>query len=608
MASVWGELKRRNVVKVAVAYAIVGWLLVEVATTVLPTFEAPQWVLQTITFVIVLGFPLALIFAWAYELTPEGLKREEEVDRSESITHQTGRKLDFLIIGVLGIAVIYFVSDKFFWTGEPATLTSVSTEQSIAVLPFVNMSSDPDQEYFSDGIAEDILNQLTKIRGLQVVGRTSSFAFKGMNEDLRVIGKKLNVANILEGSVRKVGNQVRITAQLIKVADGFHLWSDTYDRDLTDIFAIQEEIAKAVAKALSITLGVGEGDLGVGGTRNFDAYDAYLAGIAHMKQFGPEGTVRAIEYLEKAVALDPEFADAWSALAGSYRNGATYYIPERTEELYDKSEAATSRAIEIAPEAVASLIAAASLQKQNRDWTKAEQSLKKALELAPADYRTNLQNGLFLLDVGRPRETIDYYRRAVTSEPLLITPTSGLGFAHQVNRDFDEALKEFDRAKDLIGEQMGLTIATQFLAMAMGDHALLEETLEKLANANSGPRFSQQISRTMLSLLDSPEAARTALHRLHSDPAFNFSQSRGAIGVWASYFDDPELALENYRELFETRRDLIYSLWAPINEKMRRLPAFKDLVRDLGLVDYWRNSGKWGDFCRPLGHDDFECE
>jgi adenylate cyclase len=242
MASVWAELKRRNVIKVAVAYAIVAWLLVEVASTVLPTFEAPRWVLQTVTFVIILGFPLALILSWAFELTPEGLKRERQASAGEEVTGQ-----------------------------------AVVTEQSVAVLPFVDMSPDKDQEYFSDGIAEELLNQLSKLRGLHVAGRTSSFSFKNKDDDLQQIAEKLHVAHILEGSVRKAGNRVRITAQLIKASDGYHLWSDTFDRDLVDIFAIQDETARAVAEALSIALGVGESDLGAGGTRNFDAYDAFLA-------------------------------------------------------------------------------------------------------------------------------------------------------------------------------------------------------------------------------------------------------------------------------------------------------------------------------------------
>jgi TolB-like protein len=277
MGRFFEELKRRNVFRVAIAYIVVVWLVLQVADVVLPTFRTPEWVMPAFTFLLALGFPIALIFAWAFELTPEGIRPEKEVDRSESITHVTGRKFDFVIIGVLILAVAFLAYDKFVI--EPAHEASPGTaditddevvgtdtpELSVAVLPFVNMSAEPEQEYFSDGISEELLNQLTKIRGLQVAGRTSSFAFKGKNEDLRSIADQLNVAHILEGSVRKAGNRVRITAQLVKASDGYHLWSETYDRELTDIFGIQEETAKAVASALSVTLGVREGDLGLGG-------------------------------------------------------------------------------------------------------------------------------------------------------------------------------------------------------------------------------------------------------------------------------------------------------------------------------------------------------
>lgn len=607
MASVWGELKRRNVVKVAVAYAIVGWLLVEIASTVLPTFDAPRWALQTITFVILLGFPLSLVFAWAFELTPEGLKKEKDVDRSESITHQTSRKLDFLIIAVLGIAVIYFVAGRFFFTDEGSTLGPAVIEQSVAVLPLVNMSADPEQEYFSDGIAEELLNQLSKIHGLQVAGRTSSFAFKGQNEDLRVIGEKLNVAHILEGSVRKAGDRVRITVQLIKASDGFHLWSETYDRDLTDIFAIQEDIAKAVANVLSITLGVGQGDLGIGGTRNFEAYDAYLAGISSAGRLEEESTFRAIEQLQKAVALDPDYAQAWGALAQTYWVAATFFPGERTQELYGKSDAAASRAVEIAPEAVASLLAAAQLHRRNHEWTKEEQALQKALRLAPTDSVANQLYGTFLLDVGRPRDAIDYYQQAGRTEPLLLTPVSQLGRAYTFNNEFDLALKEYERGKELIGNQSFRNIFILILGMQTGDRMLMEETLDHiLADEDLAP-FQRQLTATMASQLDAPEAAKASLHRFYDDPTDSSPLKYGAIATWASYVGDYELALQTYRELFETTRFETNLLWRPLEKEMRRLPGFKDLVRDLGLVDYWRETGNWSEFCRPLGHADIEC-
>ena len=227
--SIFQELKRRNVIRVAVAYVIPAWLILQVADVVLGNIGAPAWVFQTILLVLGLGLPLALVFAWAFELTPEGLKREKDVDRSTSVTQQTGRKLDRAIIAVLVIALSYFAWDKFA-TEVPEATTAKSDKASIAVLPFVNMSSDPEQEYFSDGISEELLNLLAKIPQFQVAGRTSSFEFKGQNDDLREIGEQLGVDNILEGSVRKGGDRVRITAQLVKVDDGFHLWSDTFER------------------------------------------------------------------------------------------------------------------------------------------------------------------------------------------------------------------------------------------------------------------------------------------------------------------------------------------------------------------------------------------
>jgi TolB-like protein len=256
MASLFSELKRRNVIRVGLAYIIAAWLLLQVADVVLNNIVAPDWVFQAILLVVVLGFALALIFAWAYELTPEGLKKEKDVDRSESITHVTGRKLDFAIIGVLVLALGYFAYDKFAVSDSDDAASVAQSDEitetdipelSIAVLPFVNMSSDPEQEFFSDGISEELLNMLAKFPGLRVAARTSSFQFKGQNQDISKIADTLNVAHVLEGSVRKAGTTLRITAQLIRADTGYHLWSDTYDRELDDIFAVQDEIAGAIS-------------------------------------------------------------------------------------------------------------------------------------------------------------------------------------------------------------------------------------------------------------------------------------------------------------------------------------------------------------------------
>ncbi len=257
MRDVLQELKRRNVFRVGIAYVALAWVIAQVAELALDSFDAPAWVMKTILLLLPLGFPLALFFAWVFELTPEGLKREKDVDRGQSITRQTGRKLDLLIIGVLLIAVGFLLVDKFVFSPEPSDAATViaqqesrtarSVGQSIAVIPFVDMSPTGDQEYFTDGLTENLLHALAQIGDIKVAGRTSSFAFKGRNEDLRSIGAQLNVQNILEGSVQKAGNQIRITAQLVNTNDGFHLWSETFDRNLNDIFAVQDEISQQLS-------------------------------------------------------------------------------------------------------------------------------------------------------------------------------------------------------------------------------------------------------------------------------------------------------------------------------------------------------------------------
>jgi TolB-like protein len=314
--SLFKELRRRNVLKVAAAYLVVSWLIMQVADVLVPALRLPEWVLTATLYFLVVGFFPAMILAWAFELTPDGIRREQDVDRDESITSHTGRKLDFMIIGLLAIAVVYLLVDKFVLVDAlvtPPDSTADATKDatpSIAVLPFANMSGDAENEYFSDGVSEEILNALAKVKELKVAGRTSSFAFKGRNEDLRLIGQTLDVTHILEGSVRKAGNTVRVTAQLIAVADGYHLWSETWDRELTDIFAIQDEIAGAILAALKSEL-VGE-EL-VSATRTDpQVYDNYLqAKQLIISRAGPN-LEQARALLDAAIARDEAFAPAWA--------------------------------------------------------------------------------------------------------------------------------------------------------------------------------------------------------------------------------------------------------------------------------------------------------
>lgn len=322
------ELRRRNVFRVAGVYGVVGWLLAQAAALLETTLAMPGWFDAMVVSLLLIGFPIALIFAWAFELTPEGVKLTKNVTEGDSITARTGRKLDYAIIGGLALLVVVALGGRFLAAGGPAdteVAAVAGSSNSIAVLPFVDMSSQSDQEYFADGVSEELLNVLAQINGLQVAGRTSAFAFKGQNRDLREIGKILNVETIVEGSIRKAGDRVRITAQLIRAENGYHLWSNTYDRDLTDIFAVQDEIAAAILHELTPFLPAAAqasaaSDLQQIPRADIDAYETFLKAREMMNQIGGRGAYeQARDLLDEAIRIDPDYAPAlaWRAYAAS---------------------------------------------------------------------------------------------------------------------------------------------------------------------------------------------------------------------------------------------------------------------------------------------------
>lgn len=316
------ELKRRNVIRVGVAYLVASWLLIEVSTLILDVYNAPGWVSQVIVALLAVGFPVALVFAWAFEITPEGIKRESNVDRTQSITHTTAKRLDVVTIVMVVLASALLVGDRLIspgGIGTPASGASADGRASIAVLPFVNMSADPANEYFSDGLTETLLHMLAQVDDLRVAARTSAFAFKGTNTDIREIAARLDVATVLEGSVQKAGERVRITAQLIDATTGSHLWSGNYDRNLDDIFAIQDEIANAVAAELMASLLGGNIERRVQaiGTRSTAAYDLYLRGLERRAVYSYTSLPEAVRLFHDAIAEDPGFDDARLALAGT---------------------------------------------------------------------------------------------------------------------------------------------------------------------------------------------------------------------------------------------------------------------------------------------------
>ncbi|MFK7830304.1 MAG: hypothetical protein AB8B57_11035 [Congregibacter sp.] len=319
----FAELKRRNVFRVGIAYAVIGWLIAQIAEFAFATFEAPDWVLKAVVVVLLLGLPIALLFAWAFEMTPDGVKREKDVDRSQSVTPKTGRKLNVVIIGTLVLALGYFVWERQTLpdpTTTPASANIVG-KRSIAVLPFVNMSTDQEQEWFADGLTEEILNSLAKTPDVLVTARTSSFGFKGSTAPIPEIADALGVDHVLEGSVRRGRDSLRITAQLIRASDGFHLWSETYDRPLDDAILVQEDIAVQIATALETALDpVALKAMMSAGTTSVPAYNAYIAGIGLLRaagrKVGFEARLQGRDELLRAVELDPEFAEAHFKLAG----------------------------------------------------------------------------------------------------------------------------------------------------------------------------------------------------------------------------------------------------------------------------------------------------
>jgi len=428
--SLIAELKRRNVFRVGAAYTVVAWLLVEVASVVLPTFKTPEWVMQAFTFLVVLGFPLALIFAWAFELTPDGIKREGEVDRAESITHLAGRKLDFAIIGLLVLAVVFLVVDNYVLKADvkPAERASegvpegepVAHSGSIAVLPFANRSAQEEDAFFVDGMHDDILTHLAKIRSLKVISRTSVMEYRDTNKNLKTIGRELGAATLLEGGIQRAGNQVRINVQLIDAETDEHLWADIYDRELTaaNIFSIQTEIATAIADALRAALSPEEERrLATVPTDDLAAYEAYLLGKQRLEERRSDAYAAAIEHFQDAIERDSEFSLAYVGLSEAY-NLQAFYTDVPREETLEKSRVAAAKALSLNDQLGEAHTMLAAYKQDTYDYAGAEAAFKRAIALSPNYARAYHWYGWMLRHVlGRPDEALALHERAVELDP-----------------------------------------------------------------------------------------------------------------------------------------------------------------------------------------------
>jgi len=425
------ELKRRNVFRVGAAYAVAAWVLLQVFDVVGEILELPEWGGKLILAMLVVGFFIALILAWAFELTPEGVKRESEVDRENSQTAQTGRKMDRIIIGLLAVAVVLLLGDRLYFV-ETETVSPIAPEQeenaadsaalydSIGVLPFANITNDPDQDYFSDGIAEELLNALAKLKNLKVAARTSSFSLKGKDLDAIEIGNQLKVDTVLEGSVRKSGTRLRITAQLIDAANGYHLWSETYDRELTDVFAVQDEITEAIVTALKVHLETGEAvPTAQHGEPNIEAYQKYLQG-KHIVRTGDGDGRDALELFREATEIDPGLAAAWAARAQAVVDlrETAFWGDIPAEEAHLLARNNIDRALALDPRQAEAYVAQGMLFADEYRYEEALDSLEKAIAINPSLAEAWTWRGRLLYRFGRIRESKGSLLRALEIDPL----------------------------------------------------------------------------------------------------------------------------------------------------------------------------------------------
>ncbi len=445
----FGELKRRNVYKVAVAYAVVSWLLVQAASIFLPAFDAPPWVMKIFIIVIIFGFPVALIFSWAFEITPEGIKLESEIDPNKSIKRRTGRKIVAVTIALAVVAAGLFVyqvvrsrststsqSDASAARAEAATVPS---NKSIAVLPFDNLSRDPDNAYFCEGVQDEILTRLAKVADLKVISRTSTQHFKSAPENLPQIAKQLGVMHVVEGSVQRAGDQVRVNVQLINALSDAHLWAETYDRRLIDIFSVESEIAKNIAESLQAKLtGSEKSSMAKAPTANPEAYELYLKGRFFWNKRSGADLRKAIDYFNQAIAKDPNYALAYAGLADSYLL-LPNYGGMSTQEAISPARAAVRKALELddsLAEAHASLGLLNTLQLHLEG---AVGDFERAIQLKP-NYAT-AHHWLMLgqLSLGRFDQAIAEGKRAVELDPLSVIINADFAWTYACAHRFDEA-------------------------------------------------------------------------------------------------------------------------------------------------------------------------
>lgn len=584
---IFQELKRRNVFRVAAAYVVVAWLIIQVAETIFPLFGFDETPARIVVILLAIGFIPALIFSWAFELTPEGLKKDEDVDRSMAVGMRSAKTLDRVIMIVLALALGYFAFDKFVLSdsreaniaeqarqeGRSQALAESFGDKSIAVLAFDDMSTTSDQEYLSDGIAEELLNLLAKVPDLRVISRSSAFSFKGRNVEIPEIGRRLNVAHILEGSVRKSGNRLRITAQLIDARSDTHLWSETYDRVLDDVFAVQDEIAETVAEKLKTTL---LGKVPERSQVDSTAYEILLESRYVRRSGTPDGFLRSNELADRALQIEPDYVDAWVIKAKNYANMAESGVLPR-EESYELAWDAAEKALALGPDQAGphSATAWVALYYLN-DMVLAARHFQRANELDPSDPALLSNAGAFLLRLRRFEKSIAVFEWVAERNPLSAIAQFNLGEAYFAAERFEESAAAFESAVTLSPDFRGAHLWLSKALLLGGDPGAACEA------ANNEPfEPFKKLARSLCTYeLGNMEEANALITWMMEKGESKFPYD--IASVWA-YREDGERVSEWVGKAIDHRdNDIGDPAMDPLFAFVREDPRWQNLMRAMG--------------------------
>jgi len=593
----FAELKRRRVGKVAVAYGAVAWGVTEGASVVLPALFVPEWAMTAIVIFLLVGFPIAMVLAWVFDVSPDGIQRTEPMQ-------DAAPQMQFKLRAAYGIVVLVAMAGLGYLLYERGVGRAHAGEPhgSIAVLPFTNLSGDPGKDYFSDGMSEELLNLLARVPGLQVAARTSAFAYKGRNVDVRQVGKELNVETVLEGSVRQAGQKVRITAQLIDTETGFHLWSETYDRELKDIFAVQDEIAQAIVERLKIQLAPEEQQLAQrdqAPTQNVEAYEQYLQGRAIWKRRGEQNIRRAIELYQAALARDPAFARAHAALGSAYVVMPGYTDEKGDEERYFKmAEESARQALALDPKIGEAHAVLAQVNSDRGNLLDAESGFFFAISLEPNEPTPHHWYSILLQKVGRLDAALEQARRAYELDPSSPIIALNLANAYLVRGDDDQALRFGRLAQELGLGRRGNHGIEATVAQRRGEWDKVKQML--LAEPELPDVLRPKVGLYVDALADPAKRPQVVRELQAIEPRL---KPQGELLMAYLELGETDLAFRIMNDSLDRDRlawlhtwDMMHA-WVPENAAFRNDPRFARIAERIGFVDYWKQYG-YPDGCR----------